>query len=195
MAPPPADAAPLKKPGRPKRPKVDRPDVDALCNRLAELMDKRGCRTPNITDRWRDAARLLLDNDRTKGGPVRFEKAMEVLEWSQVDGFWQNNIHSMPTFREKFDKLRGKAVAQWRQAHPWAADVDDDEINLSPFAESSDDGATILPFQRPAIPAPRVSATRRAVDEAEAAGEEAKRMLAAMRANGDSPFPQFGSGA
>lgn len=195
-ASPPADAAPAKKPGRPKKPKVDRPDVDALCNRLVELMDKRGCRTPNITDRWRDAARLLLDNDRIKGVPIRFEKAMEVLEWSQVDDFWNNNIHSMPTFREKFDKLHGKALTNWRKAHPWA-DLADDEINLSPFADNPDglDGATILPFQRPAFPAPRVSATRRAVDEAEAAGEEAKRMLAAMQAGSAPAFTQIGSGA
>lgn len=59
------------------------------------------------------------------------------------------------------------------------------------------DASNVVSFQSYAnrIPNQRVSATRRAVDEAEAAGEEAKRMLAAMRANGDSPFPQFGSGA
>lgn len=187
-ASPAADAAPeaasAKKPGRPKKPKADRPDVDALCARLAGLMDERGCRTPTITDRWRDAARLLLDNDRINGKPIRFEKAMEVLEWSQVDSFWQNNIHSMPTFRAQFDKLRGKAIGKWRQAHPWD-EIDDDEINLSPFAEASPagGGATILPFQRPGmpftefrgqIPAPRVSATDRALAEVRSAVAEAK---------------------
>lgn len=188
-ASPPADAPPAKKPGRPKKPKADRPDVDALCARLVEMMIDRGCREPNITGRWHDAARLLID-DRVNGKPIGFEKAMEVLEWSQVDSFWHNNIHSMPTFREKFDKLRGQAIGKWRQAHPWA-DIDDDEINLSPFAEAqfSGDSATILPFQRPGapvlpytefsrqVPAPRLSPTERSIAEAAAAGEQAKLLI------------------
>lgn len=62
--------------------------------------------------------------------------------------------------------------------------------------QAAENGSNVVVLhQGRQIPGQRVSATRRAVDEAEAAGEEAKRMLAAMRANGGSPYPQIGSGA
>ena len=52
---------------------------------------------------WGAAARLLLESD---GRP--FEEAHGVLLWSQNDGFWQDNIQSLPKFREKYQGLRGK---------------------------------------------------------------------------------------
>ena len=87
-----------------------RPDVNALCARLVELLVANECKPPEITKAWRDAARLLLDAD----GRV-FDKAMRVLEWSQRDHFWQKNIHSMPTFRRQYDKLRMAAVEDWER--------------------------------------------------------------------------------
>lgn len=58
-------------------------------------------------------------------------------------------------------------------------------------------GSNVVSFQSYAnrVPGQRVSATRRAVDQAEAAGEEAKRMLAAMQAGSAPTFTQIGSGA
>lgn len=82
-----------------------RRDVETLCQTLAELMIRNGCKPPTITDRWRDAARLLLDRDG-----VSLNDAMSVLGWSQSDEFWRANVLSMPTFRDKYDQLRMQAT-------------------------------------------------------------------------------------
>jgi DNA-binding transcriptional ArsR family regulator len=95
--------------GTQKRPKSktakkaveEHPDARKLCDRLVELMVANKCKKPTIGKAWLDAARLLL----TKDGRT-FEDALSVLEWSQANTFWRGNIESMPTFREKYDRLR-----------------------------------------------------------------------------------------
>jgi hypothetical protein len=78
-----------------------RADVEALCSRLVELMVSNGCAAPTITKAWRTSARLLLDRDARP-----LADALRVLEWSQQSEFWRSNIQSLPTFREKYDRLR-----------------------------------------------------------------------------------------
>lgn len=85
-----------------------RPDVEALCNRLADRMVDNGCLRPTITRGWRDAARLLLDKDGREQG-----KALALIDWCQADEFWKSNIQSMPKFRTQYDKLRLRALADW----------------------------------------------------------------------------------
>lgn len=97
----------------PKKPKTDTPpraDVDALCQRLAELMIANGCKSPAIGQAWRDEARRMLDLDKRP-----FTKAMALLEWCQNDFFWKSNIHSMAKFRAQYDQLRLRANAEWEQ--------------------------------------------------------------------------------
>lgn len=69
-------------------------------------MERNGClaRDCKITQGWRDEARRLLDLDG-----VELAEAGRVLDWCQRDPFWHKNIHSMPTFRKQFSKLRMKA--------------------------------------------------------------------------------------
>jgi hypothetical protein len=111
--PEPAEAsAPKRGRGRPKIPDAPRPDVEALCARLAELMVGNGCKPPEITKKWRDAARLLLDTDKRE-----FDKAMRLIDWCQKDEFWRTNILSMPTFRRQYEQLRLKAVAEWQRGN------------------------------------------------------------------------------
>jgi hypothetical protein len=86
------------------------PEADKLCTTLAQMMVENGNREPSITKDWRTEARLLLARDG-----IDFDLAMKVLQWSQRDQFWKNNIHSMPTFRKQFDKLRGKRKEQAEQ--------------------------------------------------------------------------------
>lgn len=109
-------AAPDNATAKPKRgkPKTDqpRPDVEALCNRLAELMIANECKPPTISQRWRDETRRMLDRDGRD-----FTKAMRLLEWSQQHRFWRSNIHSMPKFREQYDQLRLQANAEWERHH------------------------------------------------------------------------------
>ena len=103
----------------PKKPKPDAPpraDVEALCQRLAELMIANGCKSPTIGQAWRDEARRMLDLDKRP-----FDKAMALLEWCQNDVFWKSNIHSMTKFRAQYDQLRLRANAEWEQRRKAAA--------------------------------------------------------------------------
>ena len=90
-----------------------RPDVESLCTLLADLIEANGSKRPNITKRWRDSARLMLDSDgRT------LAEAESVIRWSQADDFWKTNILSMPKLREKYDQLRLRMGATAPQQAP-----------------------------------------------------------------------------
>jgi len=94
----------------------DRPDVEKLCQHLADRMVGNGCKRPTITTKWRDAARLLLDRD---GRTV--EQVTRAIDWCQDDEFLKSNIHSMPKLREKYDQLRQAAQRTNGRASPHKA--------------------------------------------------------------------------
>ena len=54
-----------------------------------------------ITEKWIDAARLLVDRDGRDP-----HEARELILWATADEFWRGNILSLPKFREKYDQLR-----------------------------------------------------------------------------------------
>jgi hypothetical protein len=58
----------------------------------------------NITGKWRDAARLLLDRDERAPAEIH-----ALIDWCQDSEFWRANVQSMPKFREKYDSLRLQA--------------------------------------------------------------------------------------
>ncbi len=78
-----------------------RPDVDRLCDHLADRIEGNGSRRPEITRKWRDAARLMLDRDDLAEGQIH-----KAIDWCQADDFWHRNILSMPKLREKYEQLR-----------------------------------------------------------------------------------------
>lgn len=80
---------------------------ERLCILLADLIEANGSKRPTVTKKWLDAARLAIDLDGRS--PQDVEGA---IRWSQRDGFWMGNIMSMPTLREKFDRLRLEAERQ-----------------------------------------------------------------------------------
>lgn len=83
----------------------DRPDVERLCARLADRIEANGSKRPVISRKWRDAARLLIDKDgRTE------EQIGACVDWCQHDEFWRGNVMSMPTLRDKYDRLRLDAI-------------------------------------------------------------------------------------
>jgi hypothetical protein len=89
----------------------DRADAERLCSLLADRIEGNGSKRPTITDRWRDAARLMIDKDgRTE------EQIAWLIEWCQRDEFWRANVLSMPKLREKFDQLRLQATSNRGQA-------------------------------------------------------------------------------
>lgn len=92
-----------------------RDDVTRLCDRLADRIEANGAKRPTITAKWRDAARLMLDND----GRTEAEVA-GAIDWCQADEFWRANVLSMPKLREKYDQLllqakRGRPPATRQQ--------------------------------------------------------------------------------
>jgi len=87
-----------------------RPDVDRLCEHLADRIEANGSRRPNVTQRWRTATRLLLDNDgRTE------EDVHKAIDWCQQHHFWLRNIRSMEKLREQYDRLRLDALAEQKK--------------------------------------------------------------------------------
>lgn len=92
-----------------------REDADALCALLERLIIANENKPPKVTNRWRQQARLLIDDDKRD-----YDQARRLIEWSQQDRFWRINILSMPTFRTQYDKLRLKAIddPRWRIAAP-----------------------------------------------------------------------------
>lgn len=72
-----------------------------LCDLLAELMVKNGCRTPKITKAWvSDMDRILRIDERPA------ESVERAIRWAQGDSFWRANIMSPAKLRDKYDQLR-----------------------------------------------------------------------------------------
>ena len=89
----------LKAPAKPAR-----EDVERLCKHLADRIEGNGANRPNITAKWRDATRLMLDNDhRTE------QQVHDAIEWALGHEFWRTNILSMPKLREQYEQLRMQA--------------------------------------------------------------------------------------
>jgi hypothetical protein len=91
-----------------------RPDVDRLCEHLANQIEANGSRRPVVNDRWRNAARLMIDVDgRTE------EQIRGCIDWSQKHHFWHRNILSMEKLRTQYDRLFLEAKAEReKQARP-----------------------------------------------------------------------------
>lgn len=76
-------------------------DVEQACTLLADLIEANGSRRPEITQRWRDAARLMIDRDH-----INLADVLGAIHWCQQDEFWRANVLSMPTLRKQYDRLR-----------------------------------------------------------------------------------------
>lgn len=113
-----------------------RPDVEKVCEHLADRMVDNGCTRPEIGQRWRDAARLLIDKD---GRTV--DQILKAIDWCQDDDFWRSNILSMPKLRAKYDQLR-LAAQRSARASPQRQFVERNGMKLKPeTAARLDDNA------------------------------------------------------
>jgi len=99
---------------------ASRDDVDRLCEHLANRIAEDGSKRPAIGKTWRDAARLMLDKDGRTEAEVH-----QAIDWTQNHHFWRTNVLSMPTLREKFDRLRKVAASEQRATNPRQAETDD----------------------------------------------------------------------
>lgn len=84
-----------------RKPEQPRADVAEICSYLADKIEENGSKRPNVSERWRTEARLLLDND---GRTV--EQVKRAIDWCQSDAFWRANVLSMPTLRKQYERLR-----------------------------------------------------------------------------------------
>jgi hypothetical protein len=116
---------------RAPKPEPHRPDVEKICNHLADGIVANGSKRPTITDEWRRQARLLLDEERRP--PLSVDKVINLIDWALNDTFWRANIQSMPKFRAKYDQLRLKALEEHergrsslRQHRPYTNPTDPD---------------------------------------------------------------------
>lgn len=81
-------------------PTRERPDVEAVCDHMADSVAARTGRRPRITKRWRDAARLMIDRDQR---PV--DQIHAAIEWVAESDFWAANILGVPKLRDKWDTI------------------------------------------------------------------------------------------
>lgn len=101
-----------------------RPDVERVCEHLADRIEANGSKRPNVTDRWRTAARLLIDLDK------RTEQQIHAaIEWCQSDDFWRANVLSMPKLRQKYDQLRLAAQRSSSSSQPNQQSTADQRVN------------------------------------------------------------------
>ena len=91
---------PLRVVGDDEKPAA-RPEVAALCERLADRIEANGSKRPTITQGWLTSCRLLLDKDQRTA-----EQVAKAIDWCQADEFWRANVLSMPTLRKQYDRLR-----------------------------------------------------------------------------------------
>lgn len=88
----------------PPEPEPIRDDVEAICEALAQHVEKMSDKRPRITKTWRKDARLLLDVDgRT------LDEALTAIQWVTGHTFWGSNILSVGKLREKWVTMRAQA--------------------------------------------------------------------------------------
>lgn len=89
------------------------PDIEDLCQHLADHIAKNGNKVGTIGIRWKQAADRLIRIDGYTPDQIR-----QVIDWSQQDEFWQGNILSMPKLREKFDQLKTRMLNERNRPAP-----------------------------------------------------------------------------
>lgn len=81
-------------------PARERPDVEAVCDHMADSVAARTGRRPRVTKRWRDAARLMIDRDNRPTDQIH-----AAIDWVAQSDFWAANILGVPKLREKWDTI------------------------------------------------------------------------------------------
>jgi hypothetical protein len=95
-----------------KKPKPDRrDDVETVCRHLSTKRKALGCKNNiNVTETWREAARLLIDVDGRK-----VDQILKAIDWALESDFWRPNIKSMGALRRHYDTMRLQAHSERNQ--------------------------------------------------------------------------------
>ena len=94
-------------------PTRERPDVEAVCDHMADSVAARTGRRPRITKRWRDAARLMIDRDQRPTDQIH-----AAIDWVAQSDFWAANILGLPKLREKWDTIYLQALREKHAQSP-----------------------------------------------------------------------------
>ena len=125
-----------------------REDVEKICLTLADRIEANGSKRPNITKRWRDSARRMIDLDKRT-----LEQVLTAIDWCQNDEFWHVNVLSVPTLREKYDQLRLAAMRERRalRAAPRQQQETDAQFDRAMARAAARDEQAELPLGRKEI--------------------------------------------
>lgn len=83
------------------------PDVETLCNELADSIEANGSKRPVVTKAWRvEMDRLLRLDGKTP------TQVGNMIRWCQADPFWRSNILSVVKLRAKYDQMRLSAMRE-----------------------------------------------------------------------------------
>lgn len=94
-----------------------RHDTSAILDLIDQHCADHGFKKPNRTKQNLNAARLMLDKDDRTLKQINW-----IMDWVTTHDFWASNIMSASKLREKFDQLKGQALAgQKPQAHHMTA--------------------------------------------------------------------------
>lgn len=77
-----------------------RADVEEICTALADTIRANTGRRPNVTGRWRDSIRLMIDRDGIPAPDI-----LAAIQWSGAHDFWRSVILSAPKLREKYQQM------------------------------------------------------------------------------------------
>lgn len=89
-----------------------REDVDRICAHLADRVEQRYGKRPNVVKRWRTAARQMLEIDG-----LTEQQVHTAIDWCQDNEFWAPNVRSVPKLREKYIQLRAQAMREQQQVN------------------------------------------------------------------------------
>ncbi|MBB3040991.1 hypothetical protein [Nocardioides soli] len=79
-----------------------RPEIDAICEHLADEVEATGSKRPAITEKWRREARLMLDRDGRTA-----EQVHACIRWLYASNhpdaiFWRPNVRAIPKLRAEW---------------------------------------------------------------------------------------------
>lgn len=114
-------------------PTRERPDVEAVCDHMADSVAARTGRRPRITKRWRDAARLMIDRDQRPTDQIH-----AAIDWVAQSDFWAANILGLPKLREKWDTIYLQARREKHAQSPRVTRAEEFRVRQRAKAEELD---------------------------------------------------------
>ena len=69
--------------------------------------------TESQEQKWADHIRLMIQRDNRTPQQIK-----NMIDWSQADTFWRQNILSTAKLRKQYDTMAPKANSEWQTQQP-----------------------------------------------------------------------------